>query len=292
MAPFAFGQHGLGYLFNGQIRKITGFDTAKRAATDQQGPIRPDILGYFSQLLIRERLRGDKNEIIFCGVAMLPIICSAGGVDKAFQLAHGFREHGGIKFFADNQVAKLIQFQERWPYAVIAETTAALPADRFGNLVISKEFNSAMLAEAICKLEGFIYAPSDTVYWQQGHSTETDFIFVTTQTLAREQLQKLSDEVGEGRSLLVMCGAFRAKSLEGFPNLTVKKIPKAVLAKCEWGHDDYSLEIKNLPMKTPYSEEAREPSSHTMKPRSKAERRASVQTPSLFEFSEGREGPQ
>ncbi len=167
-----------------------------------------------------------------------------------------------------------------------------LEKDRFGNLVISKEFNSAMLAEAICKLEGFIYAPSDTVYWQQGHSTETDFIFVTTQTLAREQLQKLSDEVGEGRSLLVMCGAFRAKSLEGFPNLTVKKIPKAVLAKCEWGHDDYSLEIKNLPMKTPYSEEAREPSSHTMKPRSKAERRASVQTPSLFEFSEGREGPQ
>ena len=167
-----------------------------------------------------------------------------------------------------------------------------LEKDRFGNLVISKEFNSAMLAEAICKLEGFIYAPSDTVYWQHGHSTETDFIFVTTQTLAREQLQKLSDEVGEGRSLLVMCGAFRAKSLEGFPNLTVKKIPKAVLAKCEWGHDDYSLEIKNLPMKTPDSEEAREPSSHTMKPRSKAERRASVQTPSLFEFSEGREGSQ
>jgi hypothetical protein len=30
-------------------------------------------------------------------------------------------------------------------------------------------------------------------------------------------------------------------------NLTIKKIPKAVLKKCEWGHDDYSLEIKNLP---------------------------------------------
>jgi len=32
-----------------------------------------------------------------------------------------------------------------------------------------------------------------------------------------------------------------------FENLTVKKIPKAVLKKCEWGHDDYSLEIENLP---------------------------------------------
>ncbi len=126
-----------------------------------------------------------------------------------------------------------------------------LEKDKFGNLVISKEFNSAMLAEAMCKLEGFTYAPSDTAYWQHGRSSETDFIYVTTQTLTREQLQTLSDEVGEGRSLLVMCGAFRAEDLKVFPNLTVKKIPKAVLAKCEWGHDDYSLEIQHLPVKAP-----------------------------------------
>jgi adenine-specific DNA-methyltransferase len=44
-----------------------------------------------------------------------------------------------------------------------------------------------------------------------------------------------------------MCTAFRSRA-GGFPNLTVKKIPNAVLAKCEWGHDDYSLQIENLPM--------------------------------------------
>ena len=31
-----------------------------------------------------------------------------------------------------------------------------------------------------------------------------------------------------------------------WPNLTLKKIPKMVLARCEWGHDDYSLEVSNL----------------------------------------------
>jgi hypothetical protein len=31
------------------------------------------------------------------------------------------------------------------------------------------------------------------------------------------------------------------------PNLTVKKIPKHVLSCCEWGHDDYSLNVENLP---------------------------------------------
>jgi adenine-specific DNA-methyltransferase len=158
-----------------------------------------------------------------------------------------------------------------------------LQKDEFGNWVISKEYNPAMLAEAMCKLEGFTYTPSDTAYWQHGHSTEMDFIYVTTQTLTREQLQKLSDQVGEDRSLLVMCGAFRVKNLDEFPNLTVKKIPKAVLNRCEWGKDDYSLEIKNLPMKSPEEPEEPETPSGGRKPRSKAERRAQTQS-SLFDL--------
>jgi adenine-specific DNA-methyltransferase len=125
-----------------------------------------------------------------------------------------------------------------------------LEKDKWGQWVISKEFNAAMLAEAVCKLEGFTYAPSDTVYWQHGHSTERDFIYVTTQTLAREQLTALSEEVGEQRTLLVMCSAFRCKT-DAFTNLTVKKIPNAMLHRCEWGHDDYSLQVENLPKAPP-----------------------------------------
>lgn len=122
-----------------------------------------------------------------------------------------------------------------------------LEKDRFGNWIINKQYNPPMLAEAMCKLEGFTYAPSDTIYWMHGQSTERDFIYVTTQTLTREQLQKLSDEVGESRSLLVCCSAFRVKDTSQFLNLTIKKIPKIVLNRCEWDRDDYSLEIKSLP---------------------------------------------
>jgi adenine-specific DNA-methyltransferase len=91
-----------------------------------------------------------------------------------------------------------------------------LEKDKWGNWVISKEFNAAMLAEAVCKLEGFIYAPSDTVYWQQGHSTERDFIYVTTANLSHDQLLQLSDEVGGERSLLVVCSAFRGRKEQRF----------------------------------------------------------------------------
>ena len=127
-----------------------------------------------------------------------------------------------------------------------------LEKDKWGNWVISKQYNPAMLAEALCKLEGFAYAPSDTIYWQHGHSTERDFVYVTTQNLSPDQLQQLSDEVGPERSLLVLCTAFRGKA-ERWPNLTVKKIPRAVLSRCEWGHDDYSLSVENLPKAPPKS---------------------------------------
>jgi adenine-specific DNA-methyltransferase len=120
-----------------------------------------------------------------------------------------------------------------------------LERDKWGNWVINKAYNAAMLAEALCKLEGFAFAPSETVYWQHGHSTERDFMYVTTQHLTHEQLLHLSSDVGPERSLLVMCTAFRGKA-EAYPNLTIKKIPKTVLSRCEWGRDDYSLEVANL----------------------------------------------
>ena len=124
--------------------------------------------------------------------------------------------------------------------------------DRWGNPVINPEYNAAQLAEALSKLEGFTYAPSEVHWWQHGHSSERDFIYVTTQNLSAEQLQALSDEVGAEQTLLVCCSAFRgvtaAKAAERWPNLTLKKIPKMVLARCEWGQDDYSLNVANLPV--------------------------------------------
>jgi adenine-specific DNA-methyltransferase len=118
--------------------------------------------------------------------------------------------------------------------------------DRWGNWVVSREYNAAMLAEAVCKLEGFHYAPSEDHYWQHGQSSERDFIYVTTQTLTVAQLDQLSLDVGRERTLLVCCGAFMG-SLDGWLNLTLRKIPQAVLAKCEWGRDDYSLAVEALP---------------------------------------------
>ena len=145
-----------------------------------------------------------------------------GGVTEAT----GWKGGGGFRYY---KLAPSLLMQDKW-----------------GQWIISKDYNPAMLAEALCKLEGFRYEPSDSVFWMQGRSTERDFLYCTTQTLGVEQLQQISEEVGPERSLVLLCSAFRGKS-ERFENLTVKKIPKAVLNKCEWGHDDYSLKVENLP---------------------------------------------
>lgn len=123
-----------------------------------------------------------------------------------------------------------------------------LEKDAWGNWVIRKEYNPAMLAEAMCKHFNFTYAPSTEHFWMHGHSSETSFIYVTTNSLTGEQLRALSEEVGENRSLLICCKAFEEQGARAFTNLTIRKIPGAVLDRCEWGKDDYSLKIESLPM--------------------------------------------
>ncbi len=130
--------------------------------------------------------------------------------------------------------------------------------DSWGNEVINPTFNPELVAEAVCKLEGFTYSPSETEFWRHGQSTENDFIYVTTQTLTVEQLVKISDEVGSKRSLLICCGAWRAKDLTQWGNLSLKKIPKAVLDKAEWDKDDYSMAVSQLPVVEDENEEIEE----------------------------------
>lgn len=126
-----------------------------------------------------------------------------------------------------------------------------LAKDKWGNWIINKEYDANMLAAAVCKHEGFTYSPSDVDWWAHGYSTETDFIYVTTQTLTEDQLFALSEEVGNGRTLLVCCAAYKASAAmlnDKLTNLTLKKMPNALLSKCEWGKDDYSLNVTNLPV--------------------------------------------
>lgn len=146
-----------------------------------------------------------------------------GGVSKALNWHGG----GGFKFY------------ELAP--------SLLKEDAYGRLIINQEYNADMLAAAMAKQEGFVYEPSVDVYWKQGHSSESDYIYTTTQFVTVEVLSGIADQMAEGESLLVCCTAFQKECRGMFSNITVKKIPQMLLGKCEFNHDDYSLNIVALP---------------------------------------------
>lgn len=127
-------------------------------------------------------------------------------------------------------ISKAVNWQGGGGFRYFRLAPTLIVNDKWGNQIINPDYNPEMLAEALAKLEGFTYMPSESLWWQHGYSSENDFIYVTTQSLSVEQLQVLSDEVGAGRSLLICCSAWRGitaeQAAERFPNLSLKKSQK------------------------------------------------------------------
>ena len=81
-----------------------------------------------------------------------------------------------------NGISKTVNWQGGGGFRYYKLAPSLLEQDKWGNWVVNKNYNPAMLAEALCKLEGFTYSPSDSQWWNHGYSSEQDFIYVTTQT--------------------------------------------------------------------------------------------------------------
>lgn len=149
-------------------------------------------------------------------------------------------------------ITKAVDWQGGGGFRYCTLAPSLLARDAWGNWVIDPAYNPEMLSQAMCKHLGFRYAPSrdEGEWWRHGQSSETDFVYVTTQSLTHDALKLLSEAVGPDRTLLVCARAF-AGGIDQFPNLMAKKIPSAILTACEWGKDDYSLNVANLPQAVP-----------------------------------------
>lgn len=119
--------------------------------------------------------------------------------------------------------------------------------DRHGNDVFSDKYNAQMLVAAVTKVNGYFYAPDPEVFWKQGYSQDNSFIYVTTQYLTAAMLDSLAKEVDAFESLLICAPAFDVGLNKRYDNITVKKIPQSVLDKCEYGVDNYNLNIVEVP---------------------------------------------
>lgn len=131
-----------------------------------------------------------------------------------------------------------------------------LNEDENGVMVISSEYNAEMLAAAMALHEGFRYAPDTEVFWKQGHSTESDYIYTTTQHLTIETLQYIDSLLGEGETLLICCTSHGAGLGSRFARITVKRIPRMLLGRCAFDPaKSYDLNIITLPEVEPQDED-------------------------------------
>ncbi|KAF0153570.1 MAG: Adenine specific DNA methylase MOD [Ignavibacteria bacterium] len=145
-------------------------------------------------------------------------------------------------------ISKMVQWKGGGGFKYYYLAPSLLKQDKYNNWVINPEYNGNMLASAMAKHEGFRYQPDEQIYWKQGQSTEKDFIYTTTQFITVETLDRIHEEMQSGESLLICCKSFSKACEDRFSNITIKKIPKMLLGRCEFGKDDYSLNIINMPV--------------------------------------------
>ena len=148
-------------------------------------------------------------------------------------------EQGGISKAQNWQGGGGFKFYELAPTLIVK--------DKHGNPVISDKYDAQMLVAAIAKLNGYAYAPDTDVFWKQGSSQAGSYIFVTTEYLTAAQLDDISRDLPEYERLLICAPAFDIGLGKRYENVNVRKIPQSVLDKCEYGADDYNLNIVNPP---------------------------------------------
>ncbi len=123
--------------------------------------------------------------------------------------------------------------------------------DSFGQEIINPEYNKEMLSAAIALHEGYHYAPDEECYWKQAKN-DNSYLYVTTQHIKRENIERIKLEIKEGEYLLIVCKSFDSNCIQGEKNIIIKKIPQSLLNNCEFNKDNYNLNIVNPPL---YEEE-------------------------------------
>ncbi len=151
----------------------------------------------------------------------------------------------------DGGISKSVNWQGGGGFKYYYLAPSLLKEDKHGNWVIDERYNADMLAATMAKHESFKYSPDEQIYWKQGRSTEKDYIFTTTNFVTVEFLDKIHDEMQSDESLLICCKSFSKACESRYLNITVRKIPKMLLGRCEFGKEDYSLNIVNMPVDEP-----------------------------------------
>ena len=154
--------------------------------------------------------------------------------------------HTRLKAVVDGEqggISKAVNWQGGGGFKFYELAPTLLTTSKHGNLIISDKYNDEMLAQAMAKHEGYTYAPDADIFWKQGFSGESNFIFTITGYISIAYLDNIASGLSEGEYLLICAESCDSACVKRHNNIIVRPIPKMLLGRCEWGRDSYDLNI-------------------------------------------------
>lgn len=145
-------------------------------------------------------------------------------------------------------ISKSVDWKGGGGYRFYELAPTLINEDAFGEPVINKEYSPEMLASAVALHEGYTYEPSNELFWKQSRGNEKSFLFVTTRFIDQDYLARIKETMQEDEFLIIACKSYDSACEYQFNNIKIKKIPNMLLSKCEFGKEDYNLNIISPPV--------------------------------------------
>lgn len=145
-------------------------------------------------------------------------------------------------------ITKSVNWEGGGGYKFYELAPSLINKDVFGEYIINKKYSPDMLASAVALHEGFTYQPSEELFWKQSVGNENSYLFVTTRHLSGQYIDSIKDMMEDNEYLIIACCSFDDGLDKAYPNITIKKIPQMLLSRCEFGKEDYNLNIVHPPV--------------------------------------------
>jgi len=222
-----------GVIFTGGKKPEALLEKILEMTTEQNDLVLDSFLGSGTTAAVAHKMRRryigiemGNHAYTHCKVRLDKVISGEdkGGITKSANWTSG----GGYKFY---ELAPTLILQ-----------------DDFGQEIINPEYNAEMLASAVALHEGYTYAPDESCYFKQAYNGNNAYLYVTTRHIDKSAVNSILTQLQDDEYLIIVCKSFDSNAAEDAKNITLKKIPQSLLDNCEFGKDDYKLNIVNPPI--------------------------------------------
>lgn len=141
-------------------------------------------------------------------------------------------------------ITKTVNWHGGGGYKFYELAPTLIKKDAFGEEIINPDYNGEMLSAAVAKHEGYFYNPDKDYYWKQAKSENNSYLYVTTRHVNKKIIEAIKQEMKDDEFLLIVCKSFDSNCNADYQkSIAIKKIPQSLLKNCEFGVDNYNLNI-------------------------------------------------